>query len=295
MVSKISLKIVTIDMEKNINKNKIWIYVLTVYFICFCFRFLEYFLIRTDSTFFGEAFIHKLLGIIVLFVTAGFLYITPGEMGFLRSKFSKNLLRGFLLGLLCYFLAYTVEIIIVQNLGEFDKLSLFVTSYSVNGNLGNHTEAIFFIICIFGNIINVVMEEGVFRGLFQNLFERRYSFWPSAIFASLLFGLWHCVGPIRSFTDGDSNRMQLIMNLLILIGSSSLIGLKYAMLSKITGSLYAGMADHFVNNTIINILHVVSISEIDQLQTIRISIAQTVSFIIVFIVYYSKTINGCKK
>ncbi|SEQ13406.1 hypothetical protein SAMN04487977_102593 [Treponema bryantii] len=295
MVSKISLKIVTIDMEKNINKNKIWIYVLTVYFICFCFRFLEYFLIRTDSTFFGEAFIHKLLGIIVLFVTAGFLYITPGEMGFLRSKFSKNLLRGFLLGLFCYFLAYTVEIIIVQNLGEFDKLSLFVTSYSVNGNLGNHTEAIFFIICIFGNIINVVMEEGVFRGLFQNLFERRYSFWPSAIFASLLFGLWHCVGPIRSFTDGDSNRMQLIMNLLILIGSSTLIGLKYAMLSKITGSLYAGMADHFVNNTIINILHVVSISEIDQLQTIRISIAQTVSFIIVFIVYYSKTINGCKK
>jgi membrane protease YdiL (CAAX protease family) len=295
VVSKISLKIVTIDMEKNINKNKIWIYVLTVYFICFCFRFLEYFLIRTDSTFFGEAFIHKLLGIIVLFVTAGFLYITPGEMGFLRSKFSKNLLRGFLLGLLCYFLAYTVEIIIVQNLGEFDKLSLFVTSYSVNGNLGNHTEAIFFIICIFGNIINVVMEEGVFRGLFQNLFERRYSFWPSAIFASLLFGLWHCVGPIRSFTDGDSNRMQLIMNLLILIGSSSLIGLKYAMLSKITGSLYAGMADHFVNNTIINILHVVSISEIDQLQIIRISIAQTVSFIIVFIVYYSKTINGCKK
>ncbi|WP_338369932.1 type II CAAX endopeptidase family protein [Treponema bryantii] len=295
MVSKISLKIVTIDMEKNINKNKIWIYVLTVYFICFCFRFLEYFLIRTDSTFFGEAFIHKLLGIIVLFVTAGFLYITPGEMGFLRSKFSKNLLRGFLLGLLCYFLAYTVEIIIVQNLGEFDKLSLFVTSYSVNGNLGNHTEAIFFIICILGNIINVVMEEGVFRGLFQNLFERRYSFWPSAIFASLLFGLWHCVGPIRSFTDGDSNRMQLIMNLLILIGSSTLIGLKYAMLAKITGSLYAGMADHFVNNTIINILHVVSISEMDQLQTIRISIAQTVSFIIVFIVYYSKTINGCKK
>ena len=67
--------------------------------------------------------------------------------------------------------------------------------------------------------------------------------------------------------------MQLMMNLLILIGSSTLIGLKYAMLAKITGSLFAGMADHFVNNTIINILHVISISEIDQLQTVRISIA----------------------
>ena len=129
------------------------------------------------------------------------------------------------------------------------------------------------------------MEEGVFRGLFQKLFERRYSFWLSAIFASVLFGLWHCVGPIRSYADGDSNKMQLMMNLLILIGSSTLIGLKYAMLAKITGSLFAGMADHFVNNTIINILHVISISEIDQLQTVRISIAQTISFVIVLIIY----------
>ena len=277
------------------NKNTIWLQVLLIYLICFCFRFIEYFFIRTDSTFFGEAFIHKLLGIVVLFVSAHLLLIKPVEIGFSHNKLPQNLLKGFLFGLCCYTIAYAVEIIILKNAGSFEKLSLFVTSYSVNGNLGNHTEAVFFLICILGNIINVVMEEGVFRGLFQKLFERKYSFWPSAIFASILFGLWHCVGPIRSFADGDSNRLQLIMNLLILIGSSTLIGLKYAMLSKITGSLYAGMADHFVNNTIINILHVVSISEIDQLQTIRISIAQTVSFIIVFIVYYSKTINGCKK
>jgi hypothetical protein len=267
------------------NKNTVWPQVLLIYLICFCFRFIEYFFIRTDSTFFGEAFIHKLLGIAVLFVSARLLLIKPVEIGFSRNKLPQNLLKGFLFGLCCYTIAYAVEIIILKNAGSFEKLSLFVTSYSVNGNLGNHTEAVFFLICTLGNIINVVMEEGVFRGLFQKLFERRYSFWLSAIFASVLFGLWHCVGPIRSYADGDSNKMQLMMNLLILIGSSTLIGLKYAMLAKITGSLFAGMADHFVNNTIINILHVISISEIDQLQTVRISIAQTVSFVIVLIIY----------
>ena len=267
------------------NKNTIWLQVLLIYLICFTFRFIEYFFIRTDSTFFGEAFIHKLLGIMVLFVSARLFLIKPAELGFSRTKLPQNLLAGFLLGLGCYTLAYAVEIIILKNAGSFEKLSLFVTSYSVNGNLGNHTEAVFFLICILGNIINVVMEEGVFRGLFQKLFGRKYSFWPAAIFASILFGLWHCIGPIRSFADGDSNRMQLIMNLLILIGSSTLIGIKYAMLVRLTGSLYLGMADHFVNNTIINILHVVSPSEIDQLQTIRISIAQTVSFVIVLIIY----------
>ena len=194
-------------------------------------------------------------------------------------------MRGLLLGLSCYAFAYAIEIRILRDAGAFDRLSLFVTSYSVNGNLGNHTELIFFLICIIGNIINVVMEEGIFRGLFQKFFERRYSFWVSAIFASVLFGLWHCVGPIRSYFDGESNKMQLTMNLLILIGSSTLIGLKYAMLAKLTGSLYAGMADHFVNNTIINILHVAGTAEIDQLQTIRISIAQTLSFILVLVIF----------
>ena len=272
-------------MKNNSLKNTTWFWVLTVYCLCFCFRLIEYFFIRTDATFFGEAFIHKLLGIIILFVTAGILSFKTTEIGFSRQNYIKNILMGLTLGVFCFFVGYTVEIIILQNTGNYEKLSLFVTSYSVNGNLGNHTELIFFVICILGNIINVVMEEGIFRGLFQKLFERRYSFLLSAILASVLFGLWHCVGPIRSYSDGDSNKMQLIMNLLILIGSSTLIGLKYAMLAKITGSLFAGMADHFVNNTIINILHVISITEIDQLQTIRISIAQTVSFIIILIIY----------
>ena len=155
------------------NKNTVWLQVLLIYLICFCFRFIEYFFIRTDSTFFGEAFIHKLLGIVVLFVSAHLLLIKPVEIGFSHNKLPQNLLKGFLFGLCCYTIAYAVEIIILKNAGSFEKLSLFVTSYSVNGNLGNHTEAVFFLICILGNIINVVMEEGVFRGLFQNFFERK--------------------------------------------------------------------------------------------------------------------------
>ncbi len=266
-------------------KNNIWTYTLVIYFLCFAFRFIEYFLIRTDSTIFGEAFIHKEMGSVVLFSAATLFKYRPSDIGLSNNSTEKNILRGLLLGLACYAFAYAVEIRILGDAGDFDKLSLFVTSYSVNGNLGNHTELIFFFICILGNIINVVMEEGIFRGLFQKLFERRYSFMLSAVFASLLFGFWHCVGPIRSFVDGDSNRMQLIMNLLILIGSSTLIGIKYAMLAKLTGSLYAGMADHFVNNTIINILHVAGSAGIDQFQTIRISIAQTISFVIVLVIY----------
>lgn len=35
--------------------------VMLIYFICYLFRFIEYFLIQTDRTFWGEAFLHKMM------------------------------------------------------------------------------------------------------------------------------------------------------------------------------------------------------------------------------------------
>ena len=70
----------------------------------------------------------------------------------------------------------------------------------------------------------------------------------------------------------------------MLIGTSALVGFKFAMIGKLTGNLYMGIGDHFVNNTIVNILHVINTEgEADQLTTVRISIAQSVSFTAVLI------------
>lgn len=81
--------------------------------------------------------------------------------------------------------------------------------------------------------------------------------------------------------------MQFAVNLAVLVLTSALVGFKYALLARMTGSLYAGMADHFVNNTIINILHVTGTSSADELQFIRVSAAQTLSFVIVLLLFIS--------
>lgn len=80
----------------------------------------------------------------------------------------------------------------------------------------------------------------------------------------------------------------MIANLTLLVITTSLGSFKFALLTRMTGSLYMAMGDHFVNNTIVNMLHVVSVSGADEWMFVRMSIAQTLSFVIVLIVYLKK-------
>ena len=53
-----------------------------------------------------------------------------------------------------------------------------------------------------------------------------------------------------------------------------------------TGSLFIGIGDHLFNNTIAtNMLHIVTNTGADELQIVRILIAQIISFMIVCLIY----------
>lgn len=279
-------------MEKLQNKKMLG-NILIIYLICFVFRGIEYMFIRTDQSFFGEAFIHKLLGIAVLFLALKYFSLRAGEIGFNSGHVLRHIFYGLLLGIVVFSLAYGIEFIVQLIAGNVPAFQLYVSSYSINGNLGNQTGILFFIICILGNIINVVMEEGIFRGLFLKLAEKRYSFMTSVIISSVFFGFWHIAAPIRSYLDGERSIGGTLMMTLMLVVTTMLGGAKFCLLTKISGSLWLPMADHFFNNTITNVLHVSTGAGADELQVMRITIAQTVSFLIVLFIlwkgkYYKK-------
>ena len=259
--------------------------VLTIYLLCYVLRFYEYFILRTDQTWVGEAIVHKLLGIVILFVAAKLLQFTVQEIGFTKQNCLRNLVKGLAFGIGVFVVAYAVEALIVISQGSFDSFQIYVSAYAIEQNVGHQTEALFFVICIVGNIVNVVMEEGIFRGLFAKILEKKYSFIVSAMIASILFGFWHVIGPVRNFYDGTSGMGGMITNVIMLLVTSALVGFKFAMLTEMTGNHYMAMGDHFVNNTIVNLLHVVSDSGADEMMVVRVSIAQSVSFILVLIRY----------
>ena len=117
--------------------------------------------------------------------------------------------------------------------------------------------------------------------------EQKYKFITSAIIGSVLFGVWHVIAPIRQFTEGGSLG-GMLANIAMLISTSAIVGFQFAIMTKMTGSLYMAMGAHFVNNAIVNMLHMVSDTGVDELMFVRISIAQMFSVVVVLIVYTMK-------
>ena len=267
------------------SKSKPVLFILGFYTICWVFRGIEYFILRTDQTIFGEAFIHKLVGIALLFVVLGVVGYKWQDIGFRINQLIRDTGKGVLLGGGVFILAYGVEVIIQMMAGNSPTLRAYVTSYTIGGNRSLQGGFLLLLFCVFGNLINVIMEEGIFRGLFCKLIGEKHSFMFACVFSSLLFGFWHIAQPLRNIADGQQSVMGAVMSGILLVSTSTLLGIQYCMLNRVTDSIWAGMAAHFINNTSINLVHVSTTSGVDEMQTMRITIAQTVSFVIVLIIY----------
>jgi membrane protease YdiL (CAAX protease family) len=248
------------------------------------FRIFEILVIRTDQSVIGEAFIHKLLGFAALGVALCILRLRWRDIGFVKSKFWRGMLHGGLLGAGVFVVAYGVEILLTKSA----TLQFYVTSYDPTGN-GVMQDGLPFVgICIIGNVVNVAMEDGVFRGLFMLSGERKHSWFKAMIFSSVLFGIWHGIMPLRNFLDGVQSGGEAVTNAVMLIAVSFVFGAELCMLCKIEGGLWAGMTLHLINNASVNLLHVAGADGVDGLQTMRIAIAQALAFTAILIAFIAK-------
>lgn len=272
---------------------------LLVFLILFVVHAFEAIFLRLDETILGENFINKVFGIIILFCLLNRLKWKWFDVGFSSKGFGKSTCIGFVLAICTFIVAYIIEILILKGQGHTVSLGIFTMGFSLIGESAIHTGVTYILLCVFFNIINVIMEEGVFRGLFTRIVRTNYSMKTAILFQAFLFGIWHVITPLHNLIDGNLNLagfLGLSIGYIILAG---IMGIKWGLLYKMTGSLYAGMADHFFNNCIAtNLLHITTESGTDEMMIIRVLIAQMLSSALVFIIFCrwkKRNCSACSK
>jgi membrane protease YdiL (CAAX protease family) len=244
---------------------------------------MDSFLLRTDQGPIGELFTHKIIGIALLAAVVFSLRLKWSDIGFKWNLFPRGILIGIAIAAPAYITAYAVEIIIAALQGKSPSFQFYVSSYNITGNTALSGGILMILICIIGNIINVTMENSIFSGIMITVAEKRHSFFiANGFYSSFLFGLWHSVMPLRNFIDGDQSLAGAVLSMLLLFGSSFLFSVQLGMQFKqASSSLWDGMVVHFINNTSVNLFHVVFADGTDSNPTMRLAIAQTIMLIIV--------------
>ena len=280
-------------MEKSIKKQPM-LSCAIIFTVCSFARLIEYFIIRTDETVISENFLHKLFGIILLAIILRSLQSNWESIGFIRNGIISGIVKGFALGGFCFIVAYSIECLILYHINQNVSLAFYISGFSLNGETAKHDSILFLSLCVVFNLINVWMEEGIFRGLFMKILAPKLSFIRATLLIALLFGTWHWVMPLRDYMDGNTSLPNLLIMGIGYIILAGIMSIKWSVLYRITGALWVGLGDHLFNNVIVtNLLHVISNGEADSMQIIRIMIGQILSFSVVML-YYRKTAKALK-
>ncbi|MEY8428220.1 CPBP family intramembrane glutamic endopeptidase [Lachnospiraceae bacterium 46-15] len=266
---------------------------IAIFTLCLSVRFVEYFLIETDKTAIGENVLHKVVGIIILGLALKRVNLSWSDIGFHRNGFVSSIFKGLLLGSVCFAISHGLELAIFILQGNPAHLEMYISSFSLTGSQTKNTNFVFFLLCVLFNVINVWMEEGVFRGLFIKTLSETKPFMKANYIAAFLFGIWHIVMPIRSYVNGEMSFAAMLLMSIGYIILAGIMGIKWGLLIRITGNIWMGLGDHLFNNTIAtNMLHVVSKNGADELQIVRIMAAQIISFGFVLVIYYCRNRKG---
>ena len=255
-----------------------------IFIICLIVHAAEVFFIRTDETVFAECFINKIFGIILLFVLLKIWKRKWRDIGFKASRLLPDCLKGLIICAVFYTLGFAAEFITLYAQGNPGHMEFFVTGFSLTGDVTKQTGIGFVLMCIGFNVINVWMEEGLFRGFYITYLQEKIGMKGALFIAALLFGLWHLVTPLRSLADGQMNLPEFAVMSIGYVVLSALMGIKWGLLFEHSGSVWIGLADHFFNNCVVtNLLHVVTETGVDEYQIMRVLIGELTSFVAVVV------------
>jgi membrane protease YdiL (CAAX protease family) len=250
--------------------------------IALIFRLIDIFVLRLDERL-GEIILSKTLGfVLVLF----FVYAIGRKLealGLHTRRLGESILIGIVITVLPFIIAYTVEWIVLQQMGQEPRL-LFS---AVDPKAGVTGGSLFAIWLIAGNFINSFMEEGLFRGVMLILNRIKLSFGKSNWLQALLFGAWHLVWVVKWYQTGVvSTPGEIGLGIVANFLPQICLGLVWGYAYLKTDNLWTTWIAHTLTNTTLNLLHVATIDGMNPGMSIRMTTFSMVSLLMMFLIRY---------
>jgi membrane protease YdiL (CAAX protease family) len=250
--------------------------------IALSFRLVDIFVLRLDERL-GEIILSKALGFCLVLFFVWAIGKKPGSIGFHSRRLGESLLIGTVITVLPFVIAYAVEWIVLQQLGQEPRL-LFSAIDPKAGVTGGLLFALWLVI---GNFINSFMEEGLFRGVMVNLNRMRLSFGKSNWLQAALFGGWHLVWVVKWYQTGVvSTPGEIGLGIVANFLPQICLGLVWGYAYLKTDNLWTAWIAHTLTNTTLNLLHVATVDGMNPGMSIRMTTFSIVSLLMMFLIRY---------
>ena len=274
-------------METQINKSKNQIIkiISILIIITTIIKYIEFLFIRTDQTIIADNVITKIWCIIATFIAMKVCGMRLSDIGLKWKNTFKYIGCGFGLGIFTVAISYGLETLLLALQGKAPHLSMYITNFGLSGATSEVSlSAVAVIICVIVNIINVLAEEGMFRGFILKAVEDKWGFKTGNYVQAFLFGIWHIVMCVLGVYDGQMSIVQAIVFAIGYVVLAGILAIEWGTCVSMTGVLWVGLSEHFFNNFIGNFLHVVSSTGTDEFQIIRIVLSNFLSLGIVLLI-----------
>ena len=256
-------------------------------------KYIEFLFIRTDQTIIADNVITKIFCIIATLVAMKIYGLKLSDIGLKNKNTFKYIGCGLGLGLFTFAISYGLEMVLLTVQGKEPQLSVFITNFGLSGATSEFTLSVqALIICVIVNIINVLAEEGMYRGFILKAVTDNWGFKTGNYAQAFLFGIWHIVMCVLGVYDGQMSVVQAIVFAIGYVVLAGILAIEWGTCVNMSGVLWVGLSEHFFNNFIGNFLHVVSTSGTDEYQIIRIVISNFLSLGIVL--FINKKKNVCR-
>ena len=196
--------------------------------------------------------LHKVVGIIILALVLKRVNLSWSDIGFHRNSFCKRYLKGLLLGSVCFAISYGL------NWRDFyparqspAHIELYISSFPLTGSQKKSYG--FRFLPVMRTIFNALLKYGWRRGFFAVCLKKRSRktkpFMQAKLYCRIsIWRLAHCnanqkLYKWRNVICGNASNGYRLHD------SCRIMGIKWGLLYRITGNLWAGLGDHLFNNT----------------------------------------------